>query len=343
MQMDKKIRLALIVDVENWAFANIARNFKKELEDDFDITIIAMSKINGNSATMWLILKEYEIVHFFCRGLSISYEEEYFKNQLMELGGDIDEFIKEYIRGKVITTCVYDHLFLDEEFAFTQKVFSKVKNYYVSSSILKNIYDNLDILHKPKKVITDGINLKQFYPINIKRFDNVKDRTIRIGWVGNSKWVGNTEDYKGVHTILKPAVEQLKHENYNVELYTSDKLEKHIPIEQMVNYYSTIDIYACLSKAEGTPNPVLESMACGIPVISTDVGIVREALGNKQSEMILEERSIECLKNKIKALINNPEKFTEYSKENLERIKEWTWKNKAQDFKNFILDAYNDR
>lgn len=341
--MNKKIKLALIVDVENWAYANIAKNFKKQLENNFEISIIPMSKINENSATMWLILKDYEIVHFFCRGLSISYEEEYFKNQLLELGGDLNSFTKEYIKGKVITTCVYDHLFLEKDIEFTKKLFSKVKNYYVSSNILKKIYDNLEIKYKPQTVITDGVNLEQFYPINIDRFNNLKDRTIKIGWVGNSKWVDNTDDYKGVHTILKPAIEQLRQENYNVELYTSDKTEKHIPLEQMVNYYSNIDIYACLSKAEGTPNPILESMACGIPVISTDVGIVRDALGKKQSEMILEQRSIECLKNKIKFLINNPKKFKEYSQENLENIKEWTWENKSKEFEKFILRAYYEK
>ncbi|WZB73295.1 glycosyltransferase family 4 protein [Achromobacter xylosoxidans] len=42
----------------------------------------------------------------------------------------------------------------------------------------------------------------------------------------------------------------------------------------MPAYYNSLDLYVCPSAIEGTPNPVLEAMACGVPVISTDVGIV---------------------------------------------------------------------
>ena len=52
--------------------------------------------------------------------------------------------------------------------------------------------------------------------------------------------------------------------------------------EDMPEYYNGIDIYVCTSRTEGTPNTVLEAMACGVPVISTDVGIVPEVFGEKQ-------------------------------------------------------------
>ena len=108
-----------------------------------------------------------------------------------------------------------------------------------------------------------------------------------------------------------------------------------IPHNEMVDYYSNIDILVCTSKFEGTPCPVLEGMACGNVIVSTDVGIVKEALGKKQSEFILKERTKECLKQKLIYLIENREIFEELSKENLEQIKKWSWTVISKKIKDF--------
>lgn len=340
MDLDKRLKVALVVDVENWAYANIARHFKKEIAD-FDIEIIPMSRLGGNVALMWLMCQDCDVVHFFCRGLAISYLGGDLRAAVENYGGDTESFIEEYIKPKTITTCVYDHLFLDSDADFTTLLCSQIENYYVSSGKLLGIYNALDLVYKPKCIITDGIDLDMFYPKSLSRFDSLPDRPLVVGWVGNSKWVGNTDDYKGVHTIIKPAVEQLQSEGYNIELLTSDRVNDIIPVDEMVDYYEKIDVYVCASKAEGTPNPALESMACGIPVISTDVGIIPDLFGEKQKALIMEERSAECLKSKLRTLLGKPSLIKELSEENLESIKKWQWKYKAEDFRQFILSAYN--
>ena len=78
-------------------------------------------------------------------------------------------------------------------------------------------------------------------------------------------------------------------------------------------------------------------MASGVPIISTDVGIVRDAFGKKQREFILEERSKEQLKSKIIKLLESKEKFKELSQENLKQIEDWTWEKKCNQFREFFL------
>ena len=332
-----RIRIGLVVDVENWAFANIANNFKKHLPTEYEALIVPMSLIDSDVLKMWLMLGECDIVHFFCRGLPTTYKSPELKEKIQRYGDTYENFYKNYLKGKVLTACVYDHLFLDDDFSATQYWFSEVDTYYVSSGILKKIYDGLDIKYKPTAVITDGVDLELFYPKSPERFDDT-NRTITIGWVGNSDWNKGT-DHKGINTVIRPAVENLKNRGYNVELLTSDKVDRHIPISEMVNYYEKIDLYVCASVNEGTPNPVLESMACGVPVISTDVGIVRDALGEVQSRFILKERSVSCFENAIAEMIDTPSLMKKCSLENLESIKRWDWKYKAKDFEQFIQFA----
>ena len=116
-------------------------------------------------------------------------------------------------------------------------------------------------------------------------------REVVLGWAGNSKWSAELEDFKGVHTILNPAVAQLQAEGLPIRLELADFSVQKRPHSEMVKYYAGIDAYVCTSKIEGTPNPVLESMACGVPIVTTDVGVVPQAFGALQSEFILRERS----------------------------------------------------
>ena len=106
--------------------------------------------------------------------------------------------------------------------------------------------------------------------------------------------------------------------------------------EDIPNFYNSINLYVCASKTEGTPLTVLESMAMGIPIISTDVGIVSEVLGQKGKKYILKERSKECLKEKIKEIINKKDDFQEISKENLIQVKNNDWKNICTKYKEFF-------
>ena len=50
----------------------------------------------------------------------------------------------------------------------------------------------------------------------------------------------------------------------------------------------------------------------------------------------MKERTKQDLKNKLITLLNKKELFEELSKENLEQIKQWTWEEKCNQFKEFF-------
>lgn len=52
-------------------------------------------------------------------------------------------------------------------------------------------------------------------------------------------------------------------------------------LEPMKEFYNSIDCLVLASKSECMPRTILEAMACGLPVISTDVGSVSMLLNKK--------------------------------------------------------------
>lgn len=340
-QEKNKPRIMLVVDKPDWALDHIAAQVITNLNQYYEFRVIYLSDVD-NLAKILLLASDCQIVHFFWRPLASAFYDSYTMEEISGIGMTREDFYARYVKGKTISVAVYDHLFLNGAgFQFTKKLFSLndsiVTSYTVSSKKLKRLYDeSSDIIKKPTAMTPDGVDLSLFRPSNLPRLSTVSKRKIRVGWVGNSKWSIN--DLKGIQTIIKPAIAEIKKKGYDIELVTSDRNDQMIPHEKMPDFYNSIDLYVCASLHEGTPNPVLEAMACGVPIISTDVGLVPELFGPLQRKYILEDRSVSCLVKKLKKLLDSPDSFAKLSEENLQQIKPWDWKLMTQNFK-----AYFDR
>ena len=335
-KLDKKPKIALIIDKEGWAFYNAAKQIKKYLNEFYEIDIISMEIFGDNVVKLFLLGSEYDLMFFMWRGIISWVYSEYSRHYINELGFEFDEFLEQYIKNKNILTGIYDHLFIKNESERTNFILDNIKSYIVCSKKLEEIYNNYPSSKKPSMIISDGVDLELFKMNNISKYNNIENRTIKLGWTGNSKFSDDEDDdLKGLKKIILPAIKELKDEGYDIVLKIADRNIKMIPHNEMPNYYNDIDIYICASRTEGHPDPILEAMACGDAIISTDVGIVNEVLGEKQKNFII-ERSKEELKKKIIYLYNNKYKIKELSEENLQQIKNWSWKNKANLYKKFF-------
>ena len=340
-EKNKRKKIAIVYDVDGWAFSNIAREIKTNLSKYYDIDTIPASVFDDNPVKLIFLAEKYDLMHCLWRGQLACLDYEYARGYIHNMGYTFEEFEKKHLSKVNITTSVYDHKFLDEEnFDTTKSFVHYAKNYTTSSSILKDIYDNLDIEKKPQTVISDGVDLNKFKPNNLERLEekNLAKRKIKIGWVGNSEFTDSEgdSDLKGVRKIILPALNELIDEGYPIEIKFADRKDGFIPHDKMPDYYNSIDLYVCASKNEGTPNPVLESMASGVPIVSTDVGIVRDAFGPKQKKFILKNRDKDSMKEALKEIIDNKKLFSELSKENLKQIKTWSWEDKCNQFKKFF-------
>ena len=350
--MEKKKKFAIIIDIPNWAFHNIANLIKKELEDlvEIDIFAIHVSPYNDDLFMLLEDVKNYDYIHFLWRKNLLAFKSNDFKQKLVEHGLDYEEYVQSIVPK--ITTAVCDHMFLtNDEIKQYEDVFNKFSRaYYTISNKLYNIYCNIPQYKKPSTVLMDTFDINTFSPINLDRFNlnNISDRPLVIGWVGNSNWNikdGNNIDYKGFHTILTPVLDELIEEGYKITKIFADKQVKLIPNIEMPNYYKNIDIYITCSYQEGTPLPVLEAMSCGIPIIATDVGIVPQVFGDLQKDFIIGDRTKlddNIIKNNLKKCIiqlyNNRELLQKLSTENICRAHLFDSTNLKEKYINFFFN-----
>ena len=69
----------------------------------------------------------------------------------------------------------------------------------------------------------------------------------------------------------------------------------HVEQEALKEYYSAADALVLASSREGIANVLMESMACGAPVIATDVWGTPEAVNCPEAGVLMEERSAPAL------------------------------------------------
>ena len=119
-------------------------------------------------------------------------------------------------------------------------------------------------------VIPNGIDFDLFRPIEkgigkMKAGFNDKRRHIIF--------VANPERREKNYPLAKKSVELI--DNDNVELNTVSNVDQNI----IPYYMNAADILLLTSLWEGSPNVIKEAMACNCPIVSADVGDVKEVIG----------------------------------------------------------------
>ncbi len=286
----------------------------------------------------------FEAVHFFWRPmLSALFSKQTLKTLLENKSESVRAQFIDHVSSCCLTTSVYDHLFLEDDSQGDRQSdpLNLADGYSVASEKLAQIYNRRFEFNQPSAVIPDGVDLERFNPRELEQNSDARRRVI-IGWAGNSGWGIEEQDHKGLNTIIRPAIARLKEEGLDIEGNFCDRVESWRPKELMPDYYRSLDVYVCASLHEGTPNPVLEAMACGIPVLSTDVGIVRDAFGPLQQSFIVSDRNSPEFINRLRRLVVEPELRARLAVENLESIRGWSWSQQAAKWRRFFDSTYSN-
>jgi glycosyltransferase involved in cell wall biosynthesis len=77
--------------------------------------------------------------------------------------------------------------------------------------------------------------------------------------------------------------------------------------DQLVPWYAACDVTVLTSRREGTPNVLLESMACGVPVVATDVADNALVVPEGEAGFVVPYDDDRAMAERVLALLSDPE------------------------------------
>lgn len=314
-------KIFYVVEQVDWVITDIAKSIKNYLGDEFQITKTHKGIRNS-------------IIHF----------------------GSINSILSQkginvpHISNKIIVS--YNHVISnDERHKFIKKLNRIVDIWHVTNSKAETDLNSLGIPKRKIVKIPLGIDLKKFQPctkkekIIIRKKLGIPENKIVIGSF-QKDGVGWGEGYKpklikGPDIFCNVVSKYAKNENVFILLtgpsrgYVKRQLIKRkIPFlhvilkdqKDIVEYYRALDIYLITSRNEGGPMSVLESMATGIPIISSKVGIAIDLIRDNFNGYLVDIENEKEFLLKLKKLCADENKKMKLKLEGLKTIENLDWK-----------------
>jgi glycosyltransferase involved in cell wall biosynthesis len=95
--------------------------------------------------------------------------------------------------------------------------------------------------------------------------------------------------------------------------------------EKIKNELLQSDLFLFTSFFEGTPTAIMESMACGLPIVSSNAGKVESIVKNNENGFVIQDYNIESYIYKIVELSNNQELYNKISDNNKLKARQFAW------------------
>jgi teichuronic acid biosynthesis glycosyltransferase TuaC len=166
----------------------------------------------------------------------------------------------------------------------------------------------------PEKVTTilNGFDRKVFYP----GAQSEARRSLRLDQSGELiLYVGNLLKTKGVVELVKALAGLLEkrpnarlamigegeHTASLQQLTAASGLQKRVWLlgrkdsRDVATWMRAADVFCLPSYSEGCPNVIVEALACGLPVVASDVGGIPELIRDEESGILVPPRDVERL------------------------------------------------
>ncbi|MFY9621815.1 MAG: glycosyltransferase [Pyrinomonadaceae bacterium] len=206
---------------------------------------------------------------------------------------------------------------------------------FVNNLILHRQYQPL--LKIPTFYTPNGVDTTFFLPAT----SQAPSSMLRAGWAGSLRNRG-PGDYRGYLEFIVPAVAAVE----SVELISAAREEKWRGPEEMRDFYQSLDVYVCASRADGTPNPCLEAAACGVPLLTTCVGNMPEFVRHGINGFFV-ERNVDDIARRLRTLRDDSNLRTGMSTQIRDDIQMWDWSLRSRAYRNMfqemVLKARNEK
>lgn len=197
------------------------------------------------------------------------------------------------------------------------------------------------------EVIPFGVDTDFFRPLEVYKDENIF-QILSVGYLIERKGFEYLiramplvlEKYKQARLKIVgsgPLESKLKELVYELDLGDEVEIVKNVSDEELLMIYNSSDLFVLPSivdsqgNTEGLGVVLLEAMACGLPVIGSDVGGIFDIITNNKTGILIEEKDVPGISESIKKLIEDEELRTILSKNGYYSVKHnFNWETLAK-------------
>lgn len=235
-------------------------------------------------------------------------------------------------------------------------------DYFVTGpqTMLEYYHKEVNVKKEKLKLLYNDINLERFNPVDLIKKDEIRkelslplDKLI-ILVVHRLSPVRKTDYY------LPYIINKKVFDNKNAQIIVigegpekegllnevkSKNYEKYIkfigakPNSDIEKYYRAANIFLNPSYTEGFPRVIIEAMASGLPVVSTDAGGTRDLFESLQNDFVSAKEDRDKLKENLTYLLNNYNLKDNLVAENIQKVKEFSTEQVSE---MYIKELFNE-
>jgi glycosyltransferase involved in cell wall biosynthesis len=206
----------------------------------------------------------------------------------------------------------------------------------VSKSTKKDLINILKVPEDKISVIYEGVNSENFYPQKRK-----KNSVFVIGYIGGLGKRKNLDyvldianEFKNNKKILFKVAGKGPELDRLINLKKERRLKNveflgFVPKEELNNFYNSLDLFIFPSFYEGFGLPIIEAMACGIPIMASSTSSLIEIA--KDTGILIDPEKPEDAIKRIKRIIKSPGLQKKLRVKSIKKAKEFKWDKTASE------------
>ena len=293
---------------------------------------------------LFKIFKNYDVIHmwtyFYLNSIFTEFTKLFFKNKKLIMS--IDTFpAYSFKSGKVV-----DFLFRVYKRLFGWFIFSVPDKIHLYGSSLIPISKCLKINQDKIKVLSTGINTKKFEGKSVSIRDSLKVRKEDFLIV----FAGLLVPRKGIDIMIKTLKKIIVKKKYVKLILVGDgknknnyeKLAKELGVFENIVFtgwrkdipdiFRSSNLLFLPSRGEGLPGIVMEGMACGLPVVASDIPCIPDLIQNDKNGYLCKMDDINAFSRSILKIMNDSKLIDSMKNNNFKKIKKLDWDNMVPEY-----------
>lgn len=302
--------------VKSWKFATKLIKQARSKKAEYD-AIIAWSGVPAGFIAMVLSRRFCIPYVVLLRGADVPFYDK----RWAKLDRLVFRYLSPYIWKKSLLTIANSQNLRDLAYKTSRK--KKIDIIY-NGIDLKRYTGNYDVKITPAQIIAVGrLNKMKGFDLLIQAVAGIKTQCQLV-------IAGDGPEKENLENLAKML-------GIEGKVLLLGRLEK----EQLIHFYQESSIFCMSSYNEGMSNAMLEAIACGLPVVTTQVGGVAELING--NGIIVPCGDSFALQEAIETLLENPERLVQCRNRSLQIAADFSWKKITNNFLDLLTDALSKK